>query len=84
LQAQPEPLLQVRFLAMHESPHALPSLHTLQQLEPPESVGDVSQAVTSGAELASTSMAESGMAARRRRSIGGRLTPAAWREGRAE
>jgi hypothetical protein len=39
--------------------------------------------VTSGAELASTSIAERGMAARRRRSIGGRLTPAAWREGRA-
>lgn len=84
MQAQPEPLVQVRLLAMHESPHALPSLHTLQQLEPePGSVGDRSQAVTSGAELASTSMAERGRAARRRRSSGGRLTLVAWREGRA-
>ena len=34
LQAQPAPLWQVRFLAMHVSPHAFPVLQTLQQFDP--------------------------------------------------
>ena len=52
LQAHPLPLLQARFFAMHESPHAFPCLHTMQH--PPDVVGPSEHPDRAGAALSST------------------------------
>lgn len=56
-QAQPAPLWQVKFREIHVSPHAFPTLQTLQQCDPVPP-HDVAPSAPVGTRIASTNQSE--------------------------